>query len=336
MPAARVGAGGGRGSASRTALLGPLPVPERCHSPRGAATAGETGGRRHRPARPEGVKRKDRAGPSHSLAGRFVSGRRRRRRGAEQAAPARPPRGAVRRRGARGAVPPSGSTHRAQHVIRAAARKMAAAAAGPSRGWRGGSALRSPSGRRRRLSRWAGYPAAPPPWWGRGETWAFSAKARLLAAARCVSGAAGGSGGGGGGSEGGGDGATPASGFPRGRCSAGSACRGRPPAGAVRCSRAVRGRSGRCRPGGRGSARGRRWACGVLAAGCGRAPASGGARSLPRFKLAGEASMRTAGSETRRAAARNRALACLGISSRLRLCAFKNPHRLDMYLESDA
>lgn len=65
--------------------------------------------------------------------------------------------------------------------------------------------------------------------------------------------------------------------------------------------------------GGRGSARGRRWACGVLAAGCGRAPASGGARSLPRFKLAGEASMRTAGSETRRAAARNTALACSGI-----------------------
>lgn len=47
-------------------------------SPR-AAAAGEAGGRRcrRRPAGPEGVKRKGRAGPSHSLAGRFVSSRRR-------------------------------------------------------------------------------------------------------------------------------------------------------------------------------------------------------------------------------------------------------------------
>lgn len=122
---AKRGGGGGRGRASRTTLPGPLPVPERCHSPPRVAVAGEAGGRRRHPAGPEGVKRKGRAGPSHSLAGRFVSGRRRRR-GAEQAAPARPPQGAVRMRRVRGAGPPNGSTHDAQHVIRAAARKMAA------------------------------------------------------------------------------------------------------------------------------------------------------------------------------------------------------------------
>lgn len=116
----------GRGESERPALPGPFPVPERGHSPPRAAAAGKAGGRRCRrhPAGPEGVKRKGRAGPSHSLAGRFVSSRRRRRRGAEQAAPARPPQGALRRRRARGAAPQpsSGGTHDAQHVIRRAAK----------------------------------------------------------------------------------------------------------------------------------------------------------------------------------------------------------------------
>lgn len=55
---------------SHIALPGALPVPEHCYSPPRAAAAGEAGGRRCRlPAGPEGVKRKGRAGPSHSLPG---------------------------------------------------------------------------------------------------------------------------------------------------------------------------------------------------------------------------------------------------------------------------
>lgn len=118
-------AAAGRREPERPALPGPFPVPERGHSPPRAAAVGKAGGRRcrRRPAGPEGVKRKGRAGPSHSLAGRFVSSRRRRR-GAEQAAPARPPQGALRRRRARGAAPQpsSGGTHDAQHVIRRASK----------------------------------------------------------------------------------------------------------------------------------------------------------------------------------------------------------------------
>ncbi|KAM6386675.1 uncharacterized protein FN964_000453 isoform 1-T2 [Alca torda] len=106
------GCGGGRGGrwgpGRAVRLVLPRPPPGAGTGPltSRAAAAEEAGGRRRHPAGPEGVKRKGRVGPSHSLAGRFVSGRRRRR-GAEQAAPARPPRGAVRRRRARGggAVP---------------------------------------------------------------------------------------------------------------------------------------------------------------------------------------------------------------------------------------
>ncbi|XP_066846673.1 collagen alpha-1(I) chain-like [Anser cygnoides] len=168
------GSGAGRAGPPRPAQPGPLPVPERGHSPPRAAAAGEAGGRRcrRRPAGPEGVKRKGRAGPSHSLAGRFVSSRRRRRRGAQQPAPARPPQGALRRRRA-----PRGGTAAAAAARPPAERRHArrttchrAAKWPPPRGWRrwrggcegGGDGAAAVSAACAWRGVWIGAPVWPP------------------------------------------------------------------------------------------------------------------------------------------------------------------------------